>query len=126
MNDERKLIRARDIAFIAAVLAAAAVYWSAKIFSGDQPYAVISKGGETVAEIPLDSFGDYAFPETGDMVFTVGNDGIFVSESGCPDKICMRTGKISRTGEAIICVPNRTAVTVKGNSDESGVDVVLR
>lgn len=126
MNKDRKLIRASDIVIIGAVLSAAAVYWTASAFSAENGFAVISQGGKTVAEIPLDRFGDYSFPETGDMIFTVGEDGISVSESGCPDKICMRTGKISRAGEAIICVPNRTAVTVKSGTDESGVDVVIR
>lgn len=127
INEDRKLIRARDIVLITAVLAAAAaVCFVTGIFSGDKPYAVISCGGETIAEISLDRSGDYSFPETGGMVFTVENGGISVSESGCPDKICMRTGSVSRAGEAIICVPNRTAVTVKSASDEDGVDVVLR
>lgn len=127
ISDDRKFIRERDIVLIAAVLAAAAaVYFGTGIFSGDKPYAVISCGGETVAEISLDRLGDYSFPETGGMIFTVGNSGISVSESGCPDKICMRTGSISRAGEAIICVPNRTAVTVKNSPDENDVDVVLR
>ncbi len=127
INEDRKLVRVRDIVLIVAILAAAAaVYLGTGIFSGDKPYAVISCGGNTVAEISLDRSGDYSFAETGGMVFTVGNGGIFVSESGCPDKICMRTGSISRAGEAIICVPNRTAVTIKNASDENDLDVVLR
>ncbi len=127
INDDRKLIRVRDIVLIAAVLAAAAaVYWVTADFSGKKRYAVISCGGETVAEVSLDRFGDYSFPETGDMVFTVGGNGISVSKSGCPNKICMRTGSISRAGEAIICVPNRTAVMVKNASGENDIDVVRR
>lgn len=52
INDDRKLIRARDIVLIAAVLAAAAaVYWVTADFSGKKRYAVISCGGETVAEV---------------------------------------------------------------------------
>ena len=133
MNEERKLIRAKDIAVIIFILAAAAAaYFLTGIFSADNVRAVITRGGETAAVIPLDRGGEYSFPETGDMVFTVRDGKISVTESDCHDKICMRTGSISRAGEAIICVPNRTAVTLESGftlesgSEESGVDVVLR
>lgn len=133
MNDERKLIRAKDIAVIILILAAAAAaYFLSGIFSAGNVRAVIVCGGETAAEIPLDRDGEYSFPEAGGMVFTVRDGKISVTESNCHDKICMRTGSISRAGEAIICVPNRTAVslqsdfTLESGSEESGVDVVLR
>lgn len=133
MNNERKLIRAKDIAVIILILAAAAAaYFLTGIFSKGETRAVITCGGETAGIVSLRQDGEYSFPETGDMVFTVLNGKISVTESGCHDKICVRTGSISRAGEAIICVPNRTAVTlesgftVENNSEESGVDVVLR
>lgn len=127
MNNERKLIRAKDIAVIILILAAvAATYFLTGIFSKGETRAVITRGGETAGIISLRQDGEYSFPETGDMVFTVLNGKISVTESGCHDKICVRTGSISRAGEAIICVPNRTAVTVENDSEESGVDVVLR
>lgn len=127
MNNERKLIRTKDIAVIILILtAAAAAYFLTGIFSSDETRAVITRGGETVGVVSLRQDGEYSFPETGDMVFTVLNGKISVTESGCHDKICVRTGSISRAGEAIICVPNRTAVTIENNSEESGVDVVLR
>lgn len=133
MNNERKLIRAKDIAVIILILAAAAAaYFLTGIFSKGKTRAVITCGGETVTAIPLRQDGEYSFPETGDMVFTVLDGKISVTESGCHDKICVRTGSISRAGEAIICVPNRTAVTIESgftaenNSEEIGVDVVLR
>ncbi|MCM1024736.1 MAG: NusG domain II-containing protein [Prevotella sp.] len=127
MSDGRKLIRAKDIILIGAVLAAAAAwYFLTGTFSSGNVRAVITRGGETVAELSLNRDGDYSFAETGDMVFTVREGGISVTESGCPDKICVRTGSISRLGESVVCVPNRMAVTLKGGSEESGVDVVLR
>lgn len=127
MNNERKLIRAKDIAVIILILAAAAAtYFLTGIFSKGETRAVITCGGETAGIISLRQDGEYSFPETGDMVFTVLNGKISVTESGCHDKICVRTGSISRAGEAIICVPNRTAVTVENDSEENGVDVVLR
>ena len=127
MNNERKLVSAKDIIVIILILAAAAAaYFLTGIFSKGETRAVITHGGETAAEISLEQDGEYSFPETGGMIFTVLNGKISVTESDCHDKICIRTGSISRVGEAIICVPNRTAVTIENGSEENGVDVVLR
>ena len=35
-----------------------------------------------------------------------------VSDSDCPDKICQRTGWISRKGETVICAPAAVRLTV--------------
>lgn len=43
----------------------------------------------------------------------------------CPRKICSHTGWIKRPGETIICVPNRLAIRLTGES-EGGVDAVTK
>ncbi len=45
-------------------------------------------------------------------------------DSACPDKLCVRTGWISRPGESIVCLPNRVVVEVV--SGEGSPDVVNR
>lgn len=45
-----------------------------------------------------------------------------VSDSDCPDKICQRTGWISRKGETVICAPAAVRLTVtdpKGGADDA-------
>ena len=39
-----------------------------------------------------------------------------VVESTCPDKVCVRTGWISRPGQAIVCLPNRIVVRIEGSA----------
>ena len=41
-----------------------------------------------------------------------------VTEADCPDKLCVLQGKISRSGQTIICLPNKTMVTIKGGKSE--------
>ncbi len=116
---ERKLFRLQDIIPIVIMLAVPIVYFLAA--SGkDGAYAEISRDGEVIAAVPLDSDGVYSYPQTGEMEFTVSGGGITVSKSDCPDKICMETGKLCRAGDTAVCVPNRVVVTVYG---ESGGDV---
>lgn len=47
-------------------------------------------------------------------------DGVaYVSESNCPDKICVNHGSISSEGETIICLPNKLVIEIcKENADE--------
>lgn len=122
-NNERKLLRLRDIFIIVFIIAAVFVFYALLPESGET--AVVSHNGDVIAEISLDVSGEYAFPQVGGMVFTAGNGAVSVTESSCGDKTCMRTGKISRRGEAIICVPNKVIVEIKGSTKESDVDAVL-
>lgn len=51
----------------------------------------------------------------GRYVTTLKFDGqrAWVENSNCPDKVCEKMGKVG-AGGSIICVPNRTAIEVKG------------
>ncbi len=44
----------------------------------------------------------------------IENGYIFVSESGCPQKICKRMGKKNRINELIVCIPNRLIIRIEG------------
>lgn len=123
-NKERKLLSFKDAFTIVPVIAAVFVFYALMPEKTGEK-ALISRDGSVIAEIPLSGTGEYVFSEIPDMVFAVDNGAISVTESSCGDKICVRTGKISRGGEAIICVPNRVAVTIE-TAGESDVDVVLR
>lgn len=35
---------------------------------------------------------------------------LWVTGTHCPDKICEHTGKISHSGQSIVCLPNRVVV----------------
>ena len=44
----------------------------------------------------------------------IENGYVFVSESGCPQKICKRMGKKNRINELIVCIPNRLIIRIEG------------
>jgi hypothetical protein len=50
----------------------------------------------------------------GAVVLRVAGNGVQVARSNCPEKICVRQGRISRRGQVIVCVPNKLIVTVDG------------
>lgn len=77
-------------------------------------YAVIYCDGDVVTKIPLDRFGTFTLPETGEMVFQIDEQGIKVVSSDCPDKVCVRTGYVNTENSSAVCMPNRVIVTIEG------------
>lgn len=124
-NKERKVINKRDTIIIVLIILAVCAGLLIPKLEKAGGYAVITCGEERVAEIALDKDGVYSFPESEGMVFTVADGAISVTESNCGDHTCMRTGTISRNGEVIVCVPNKTTVTVE-SKEQSDLDVVLK
>lgn len=49
----------------------------------------------------------------------------WVNYSDCPEKVCVKTGKISRAGDLIVCVPNKVVVTILGPK-KSNFDVITQ
>ena len=36
-----------------------------------------------------------------------------IEEADCPDKLCVKQGTVSESGESVVCLPNRVVVAVK-------------
>lgn len=82
-----------------------------------------------------DLYGTYDLRE--EQTISVEADGIVLNviqiqdgqaqmrEADCPDHLCVHHGAISRSGESIICLPNRVVVTVLG-AKESEYDALAR
>ena len=43
---------------------------------------------------------------------------VCIGESACPSQDCVHTGRISRAGEQIICLPNRLVISLTGGQQE--------
>jgi len=50
---------------------------------------------------------------------------VLVTNSTCSDKICVKSRSISKSNEAIICLPSKVVITVKGGNS-SKYDAVVR
>lgn len=85
-------------------------------------FAVVEIDGKKVAEYPLDISGTYPL-NGGTNVLVIENGEAYLNYSNCPDHTCELTGRIRHVGEAIICLPNKLSVTIKGDA-EGGVDLV--
>lgn len=74
----------------------------------------ISVDGKLYGEMSLAEDGEIKLPG---CTVKVEDGEAFVENSTCPDKVCEKTGRISRNGESIICVPNRVSVEISGEGE---------
>lgn len=56
------------------------------------------------------------------MTVVIENGEAYVKDTDCKDKVCLHTGRISSSGEVILCVPAGVRILVKGG--KSDVDFV--
>lgn len=93
--------------------------------AGDRK-AVVSVNGKQVREIPLGEGRQELVVKgyQGESRLEVDGGRVRMVDSACPDKLCVRTGWISRPGESIVCLPNRVVIEVVGETE--GPDVVTR
>ena len=84
----------------------------------DGAYVRVEINGEIAGEYPLDKDGSYTLPN-GSNVLTIEGGKAYMSYSDCPGQDCVHSHKISNVGESIICTPNRIALIIIGESDDS-------
>lgn len=47
----------------------------------------------------------------------VKGENVYMHDTNCTDRICVRQGKISKIGESIVCLPNRVFIEIKGEKE---------
>lgn len=119
----KKLYR-NDLILNAAVILVCIAVPLFLFFNGkdEKKSAVISYDGKQEKVISID--GNEVFKTHG-VEITVKDGTAYVSESSCPDGLCMKMKKAENIGDSIICVPNRVSVRIDGNGREEGADVIV-
>ena len=85
---------------------------------------IISVNGEVYESVPLESSAEIVLEnEYGKNTVVVKDGEVYVTDADCPDKLCKKN-RISKSGESIVCLPNRLSVTIEGGNKKE-VDVIL-
>ena len=77
----------------------------------------VSVDGEIIGEYSLSENCEYSL-SGGTNILVIENGFAYIKEANCKDKICVNTGKISHTGQRIVCLPNKLLVEVLGDGEE--------
>lgn len=116
---------------IIVILAVAVISWFGINKLGeskDERQAVIEKNGDVyrtiVIEAGMEQQDIHIELEDGRYIdIVVDEKGAYVEDVICPDKVCQKTGVVSRVGQSIVCLPNKVVVYIEGEA-ESEVDDV--
>ncbi len=112
-------MKKNDLLFAgAAVAAALALFLLGKIFLFPQEGGVVSvyRGKELLFSCPLteERREEIVSPDGGKNVLVIQNGEAYIEDADCPDKLCMRQGRIAKAGETLVCLPHRLSVTIEG------------
>ncbi len=119
MNYLKKLtvIQKRELILITVILAIALLLSAVFYVQNQKPaeLVVVSVDGKTVKTLDLHKDADMIIEGYGGTDHLIIKDGYAsITDASCPDKVCVRTGKIHKSGELIVCLPNRVVVTIEG------------
>lgn len=86
-------------------------------------YAEVYVSDTLIGEYDLDEDMEYSLLD-GDVTLVIKDGRAYVKHSDCPDKVCVKTGEVYRTGERIVCLPNKLTVIIRGERTGGEPDLV--
>lgn len=123
-----RLLKKGDILVILSVLlleAVLAIVFFGSAFQGDR--VVVELNNELLYDFSLLSNETLEIRgNIGKVTVAVENGRARFTEAECPDHICVKTGWISKTGQAAACVPNGVLIRISGSGGGDAPDVVLK
>lgn len=90
---------------------------SVKIYVNNELYKEYTLTNELYEEIRIGDDEHY-------NLVVIKKGTVFVIDSSCPDKICEKHNPISKSGEMIVCLPNKVVVRIEGTNDETELDSI--
>jgi hypothetical protein len=83
----------------------------------DGDAVIVTVNGEITGVYSLSRDGAYVL-NGGTNTLVVENGFAFIKDADCPGQDCVHQGKISRTGERLVCTYNRLSIVVEGKDEE--------
>ena len=123
-----KWLKKRDIILIISLLfigIIALVIWFF-LYSDDGKYVTIEQRNELIGTYPLNVDKEIEIEHRGKVVnkIIIKDGYCYMEEAECPDHLCIKQGKVNKSGQTIVCLPNRVVVTVV-DSDSSDYDSIV-
>lgn len=119
-----KYFKKADVILLIAILALSVLgFFVLRKSSSSNSKIEITVSGEIVKTVPLSADGRYEIKtDYGYNNICVESGQVWVEDADCPNKDCMRFGKVSSEGQIILCLPHKLAVRIVGG--EGGSDAI--
>jgi len=122
---KNKVLKAGDFFIIIVAVALIVILFTKFFFSrpAEQQVKITGRSSQEYYELNEDRVVEVEGP-LGITKVIIEDGEVWVENSPCREKICMRMGRIKRTGDQLICIPNRVVVEIEG--DIAYIDAVSR
>lgn len=118
-------IKKGDVLIILLFSALCVLLFLLPLFSGGSGLvAVVYCGGEKETEIDLSTIEKPFEISVGGCLLLVEKGGISFSGADCPDKLCVKSGRLSKNGDTAACVPNKVVVKIENKKEKEPFDAV--
>lgn len=116
-TSKHKRVRPGDIAAIALSLGLA---FSGLLFglSGGSGRTVVIDTPTEHYRYPLEERRLTVRGADGPITIHITTDGARIESSSCPEQLCVRKGNIRRSGDSVICAPNRVRVRIESDKED--------
>lgn len=115
-------IRRGDLILAASLLAFSAALGILFLVSQPEPkYVSVRLDGTEITRLPLNRDCRYTIG-SGNTIEIAGGS-VRMIDADCPDKICVKTGSVSRSGQSIVCAPHKIVITVVGSDNHPSYDI---
>ncbi len=81
----------------------------------------VTLDGKTAKTLDLSQNSSYS-PDGGHTMVTVKDGKAYISDSDCPDGLCLLMNPVTKDGGSVICLPNRVAVVSEKSNNGGGAD----
>jgi hypothetical protein len=124
--DEIRKVTAWDILLVIVFIAAALSF--IPVFYTSQPArVVVYKDNNVYAEYQLKTDREFNVKGyEGNMNVRIINNQVYIQSSTCKEQICVKTGKIGRSYQQLICAPNHILIEIHTNKVDKTIDAITR
>ena len=109
--------RQRDLLLLAGFLLLAGALFLFLRPGEEGSWAVVTADGKEAGRYPLAEDRRGTIGAADYNVLEIKDGAAAVAEANCGDHTCVRTGRISREGETIVCLPHRLVVRIEGGDE---------
>lgn len=123
-----KFFKKSDIFIVLSIILVGIVLWIVYNlgFADNPARAEIYYKSELVKTVELDTGVDQKFsiPQNDHVIFRLDKEGnISFEQSDCPDKVCIKSGKLNSVGESAACLPNEIFLKIVPKKKRSSDDI---
>lgn len=125
-NNEINSFTLWDILLIV-ILLGVAIAFIPYFYTNQPAKIVVYRDNAVSAEYSLNQDREFVVAgHDGDMVVKIDDNHVAILSSTCKEQICVKSGKISRPYQQLICAPNHVLIEIHSSKADRDVDAITR